>query len=104
MTQYSLLVLITVFAACRGPQEIRAADYDTSCVTDTDCVVVHEGQCSGCGKPYGYGAINVSEHERYQTDYAALDCDPDPDIICDRDTDPRVAVCIESVCVAQRAI
>jgi hypothetical protein len=45
---------------------IRAADYDQSCASDRDCVVVFEGDlCSMCCND---GAINIREEQRYRRD------------------------------------
>jgi len=50
----------------RTPIYVDASTWDTSCVTDDDCAIVHEGEvCSAC--VCGGTAVNVSEYPKYAT-------------------------------------
>src|SRR5215472_8320315 len=51
-----------------GPPPIRATDYNQSCQTVADCVLINQGDvcgCPGCGN----AAINASDQSRYESDY-----------------------------------
>ena len=65
----------------RTPIYVDASTWDTSCVTDDDCAIVHEGEvCSAC--VCGGTAVNVSEYPKYADAVAMADCSPGPDF-CD---------------------
>jgi hypothetical protein len=79
---------------CTGA-DIEATNYDQSCQTDSDCVVVGEGEsCSPCSLAYGpYGAIRHSDLARYAADVAKTpggnqpvsctpSCTPSPSACC----------------------
>jgi hypothetical protein len=58
---------------------IRAADYDQSCSTDTDCVLVSEGDACAAPCSCGNAAINVKDRARFVADFvaknpASVDC------------------------------
>lgn len=46
------------------PPDIRASDYNQSCIADADCVLIDEGSscCTSCGN----AAINKSDQAKYQ--------------------------------------
>lgn len=77
-----------VLPVCRGgscdardPVYIDASTWDTSCVMDSDCVIVHEGEvCSDC--VCNGTAVNASEYSKYGDAVAAADCNPGPNF-CD---------------------
>jgi hypothetical protein len=53
---------------------IKASNYDQSCKTDMDCVVINEGNaCSGISN-CGAAAINRSAYAQYQSDIANRPC------------------------------
>lgn len=79
------------FVAC-SDGELTSDDFDRSCETDSDCIVVFEiGFCCSCQVT----AISVSEVEAYETangcDNCALSCGFFPD-----------ARCIDEACRVQR--
>lgn len=64
------LILLLLGAACASASTstaLRAADYDQSCVTNADCVVVAEGDVCACGCA-PTAAINASDEPRYEAD------------------------------------
>jgi hypothetical protein len=75
--------------------DIEAKNYDQSCQTDSDCVLVGEGEsCFPCSLAYGpYGAISRSDLARFEADVArtpagnlpvscAPACAPSPSACC----------------------
>jgi hypothetical protein len=75
---------IGMLAACgagtchiRAPRIIDATQFDQSCQTDADCVVVYTGEvCSVCR--CGAGAINKNALPAYEKEVAAEQCNPGP--------------------------
>jgi hypothetical protein len=67
-----LLLLVVVSTAC-GSTVIEAKDYNQTCSTNADCVLVSEGdQCSPCGGGCQSAAVNVADASKYTRDAAAL--------------------------------
>jgi hypothetical protein len=75
--------------------DIQASNYDQTCQTDSDCILVGEGQsCSPCSLAYGpYGAIRRGALPQYEADVAktpagnapvscAPACAPSPSACC----------------------
>ena len=75
--------------------DIEAKNYDQSCQTDSDCVLVGQGEsCFPCSLAYGpYGAISRSDLARFEADVAktpagnvpvscAPGCTPSPSAYC----------------------
>jgi hypothetical protein len=65
------------------PAPIDVSDYDRTCKTDADCIVVHTQPCAKCG--CGDDPIAASEKQRFDEAIAAVKCppyDPWPDIQC----------------------
>ncbi len=56
---------------------VDASEWDKSCSSDSDCVIVHEGDvCARCicgGTP-----VNVSEEPKYREALESIDCNPGP--------------------------
>ena len=64
-----VVFVIACAAACSSsPKTIVATDYDQTCATAADCVLIDEGSscCSACGN----AAINKKDLARYQSDAA----------------------------------
>lgn len=85
-------------AACRA--DIRAADYDQTCVVDTDCIAIEEGDvCQSCGAVSA--AVNIAEGAQVTADRNARaeQCLPweaiDSDCFCNNVT---VVGCVEGQC------
>lgn len=73
-----------LLAACSGTgtlPDIRASDYNQSCRTASDCVLIDEGSscCGACGN----AAINKADLSKYQAD-----------------AKPRMDACRETACPA----
>jgi hypothetical protein len=57
-----------------GTQPIKASNYDQSCKTDMDCVVINEGDACIGVSVCGAAAINRSAYAQYQSDIASPLC------------------------------
>jgi hypothetical protein len=70
------------------PPPLKASEYNQSCTFATDCAPVADGQTCGCQGCGGTGAVNVSDRQRFDADYAARRamCPPShelcPDVDC----------------------
>ena len=53
---------------------ILAANYDQSCQTDTDCVLIGEGNACSMVNPCANAAISKAAYAKYQSDIAAAPC------------------------------
>jgi len=88
-----------MLSSCSG--SIFASDYDQTCETDEDCVIVNQGEkCAIERCSCGNAAINNSEFERYQAELESLVCVAPPPVssaicVCGPSQEP---VCSEAVC------
>lgn len=53
---------------------IKASNYDQSCKTDMDCVVINEGNACSLISNCGAAAINRNDYAKYQSDIANRPC------------------------------
>jgi hypothetical protein len=58
-------------ASTTQPPPIKASDYDQSCKINGDCAAVTDGQVCGCQQCGGNAAVNVSDVQRINADFAA---------------------------------
>jgi hypothetical protein len=96
-----LLLLMIVAISCDNTTTLSADNYDTSCLEDSDCVVIFVGEMCECS--CNYGAINKSDKEKYDEDYDSIQCDDscdDVDINCMFCNDQTIAVCTDNQCRA----
>ncbi len=99
------LVCLLFGAGC-GPlvsPTIDASDYDQSCSSNLDCVVVDDGDaCDTCD--CGNAAVNVDAEDDFRARYDELrgTCGPMPAIACD--CERTLAHCSEGVCNVRTAI
>jgi hypothetical protein len=95
------IALVTMNGVLGCSTSISVDDYDRSCVVDTDCAIVVEGEkclIERCSCPFT--AINTAEVEQYKSDLDSLVCpnplnDFGPVCACEG----SVAVCESGVCV-----
>ena len=72
-----LAACATGTCAVRPPLFIEASNYDTTCVADSDCVIIYTGEvCSACR--CGTAAVNSGAYEQYLREIEGVVCAPGP--------------------------
>ncbi len=67
------VVAASLLASCSNCGSIQASDYDQSCSTASNCVVVSEGDsCRGLFCNCGNAAINVSAQAEYNANLQSI--------------------------------
>ena len=86
-----------IFWAAACSTSIGASDYDRSCESDTDCVLVTDGDL--CTPTCCFNsAISAAEQTRFQSDANAIICparDFQPQCLCGIN---QIAVCTQNQC------
>jgi hypothetical protein len=78
----ALVALVLILAsACGGNATvtpIQPGDYNQTCTTSGDCMLIESGNVCGCQGCPGGAAINKADQGRYQSDYdrARSSCPP----------------------------
>jgi len=77
--------------------DIDPSSYDTSCRTDSDCVLINGGRiCAGYDCLCGNATINVSGRARYETVFNAIPLGAGPRCSCPALNTPH---CIQGACI-----
>ena len=90
----SILSAVLAVSACGGGAEvpIRADDYDRTCETKIDCMVIYTG--SPCDCKCNADAINVADREAYFMDRNSSECDESCDTCQGHYAECRGAMCV----------
>lgn len=101
-----LTFVLAVLATACASRDPDPADYDQTCASEQDCVLVFRRSCQ-CGCSCGedpLGAVNRAEQERFNDDQPAPICPPRPPglgcAVCDCAGNFPVATCVAGRCEA----
>jgi hypothetical protein len=85
----------------RTPKEIKADDYDRTCLSVDDCQLIYTGEvCNPC--KCGFGAVNTGGYAEYLKDIE-VDCSPGPDpcdcagpgnLVCFKEAAAEMGICV----------
>jgi hypothetical protein len=99
MALAALMLGMLGLLAC--PTNVPLSDFNTSCVHDTDCVLVFVGDACGCDCGVN-AAINVAEQGAYESEFAARRNHCQSKSFCEcvflADAGSPSAVCVQGQC------
>lgn len=102
-----MVFFASLVAACGGgsggDHSIGTAKYDKTCVGDSDCVAVYQGELGCCGGGCPNAAIAATGYAQYLQDVAANQpvCNPAPPCAATPGACQTVtALCVGSLCTA----
>lgn len=109
MVTTTLALLAVLFAACsdnsaplgsdENPAIVQASDYDQSCETGADCVLVAEQACLECNSNCALqSAIRDDALSEFNAAKDAIECEANSTANCNNDCGGMSALCLANTC------